>query len=70
MVADPRTKPPYDDEEDLEGDVHEEVPYETERLSRTRPYAGVHAHTPDCADAHMTTRAQARARNQFWSMVL
>ena len=71
MVADPRTKP-YEDEEfeDLEGDVHEEVPYETERLTRTRAHAGVHAHAPDHADAHMGARAQRRERNQFWSRIL
>jgi len=67
VVADPRTKPQQDDDfEDLEGDVHEEIPYETERFSRT----GVHAHAPEWVYAPESARAQRRERNQFWSRVL
>jgi hypothetical protein len=70
VVADPKTKPEEDEFEDLEGDVHEEVPYETERLTRIRAHAGVHAHTPEWAYAPESARAQRRERNQFWSRVL
>ncbi len=71
MVADPRTKPQQDDDfEDLEGDVHEEIPYETERLSRVRAHAGIHAHAPEWTYAPESARAQRRERNQFWSRVL
>ena len=65
MVADPRTKPPYEEEEDdLEGDVHEEIPYETERRVRTWGHAPESLYSPD------SPRWQRRERNQFWSRVL
>lgn len=67
MVADPRTKPhnPYeDDADDLEGDVHEEVPYETERFLRPCGHAPEWMHSAD------SPRQQRRERNQFWSNVL
>jgi hypothetical protein len=62
VVDDPRIKPLHEDEEDLEGDVHEEIPYETERFSR--------GHMPESIFSPNSLRSQKHERNQVWSREL
>lgn len=68
MSVDPKTKPHYDD--DLEGDVHEEMPYEIERVTHTRKWGGIHMNAPEWANSPDSARGQRHERNQFWSRML
>lgn len=66
MVADPRTRPHQDEDfDDDMGDVHEEIPYHTERSSRTDAWAA--ALTPEWAHGHGSAREDRRRRNQLWA---
>lgn len=69
MSVDPKTKPQYDDD-DLEGDVHEEMPYEIERVTHTRKWGGIHMNAPEWANSPDSARGQRQERNQFWSRML
>ena len=55
MSVDPKTKPQYDDD-DLEGDVHEEMPYEIERVTHTRKWGGIHMNAPEWANSPDSAR--------------
>ena len=62
MAADPRTRPNQDEDYDDDmGDVHEEIPYQTERHTHTGAWGC--ALPPEWA--HEGMRAHRRLRNQM-----
>lgn len=61
VAADPRTRPQEDDFDDDMGDVHEEIPYQTERLTHTGAWACALPPEWGCTG----TRAHRRLRSQM-----